>query len=353
MSAALQPRLFDYAAMDTETRIVVQQRTGEIKSLMKRAAQDIIDIGEKLTEVKERIGHGHFGDWLGAEFGWDERTARNLMQVAETFRSANFSDLRIAPSALYTLAAPSTPQAARDEALDRAHAGESITYSKARAIVQEHKGTALAPRHDQSLYAAPYIPAEMAGDGQRLSTPPAATYVLSEPDSEVTPIAPESNKAALFTSEAQTWKTPPHIVAAAVAMLGVIDLDPCCNTEGPPNIPAHRYYREADNGLALPWSGGLYVNPPYDATAAWVEKLVNEYQGGAVAEAVLLVASRTDTRWFQLLNPYLACFIRGRLRFSDSDNSAPFPSVVFYLGRRKARFVECFSPYGQVWTAHP
>jgi hypothetical protein len=67
--------LFDYARLDAETRIVVQQRTSEIRGLMRRAAQDIIDIGLKLIEVKGRLPHGAFGAWLGAEFDWGEVTA--------------------------------------------------------------------------------------------------------------------------------------------------------------------------------------------------------------------------------------------------------------------------------------
>ena len=61
---------FDYGALDMETRVVVQQRTGEIRSLVRRSAQDIIDIGLKLGEVKQRLGHGGFGKWLEAEFEW-------------------------------------------------------------------------------------------------------------------------------------------------------------------------------------------------------------------------------------------------------------------------------------------
>src|SRR6185503_9709278 len=101
--------LFDYQALDAETRIVVQQRTGEIKALMKRTAQDIIEIGEKLIEVKERLGHGHFGEWLGAEFEWTPMTAQRFMQVATQFKNNNLLDLNFAPSALYLLAAPGTP----------------------------------------------------------------------------------------------------------------------------------------------------------------------------------------------------------------------------------------------------
>jgi hypothetical protein len=131
--------LFDYQQLDAETRIVVQQRTSEIKALMKRTAQDIIEIGEKLIDVKERLGHGYFGGWLEGEFDWNERMARRFMSVAETFKTDNLSDLNFAPSALYLLAAPSTPDEAREEAIARAQSGEAITHTKAKEIVAEHR----------------------------------------------------------------------------------------------------------------------------------------------------------------------------------------------------------------------
>lgn len=137
----VQKPLFDYAALDTETRIVVQLRTDEIKTLMRRTAQDIIDIGTKLMDVKQRLGHGGFGSWLKAEFGWHWNTAGNYMRVADKF--TNFVNLdAIAPSALYLLSAPSTPEDAVNEALERAENGETITHSTAKAIVNEHKNGA-------------------------------------------------------------------------------------------------------------------------------------------------------------------------------------------------------------------
>ena len=132
-----------YARLDSETRIVVQQRTSEIKALMRRTAQDIIEIGQKLIEVKTRLGHGLFGAWLHNEFEWSERTAQNFMTVAEVFKSATVADL-IPSKALYLLAAPSTPESARDEVLERAGQGERITYNKAREIVQEHQPAPVA-----------------------------------------------------------------------------------------------------------------------------------------------------------------------------------------------------------------
>lgn len=128
---------FDYAALNSETQIVVQQRTSEIRSLLRRTAQDIFDVGQKLIEVKAQLGHGHFRTWLNAEFDWSIWTATKFMQVADKFKCVKFSHLDIAPSALYELAAPSTPDWVRCEAIERASQGETITHSLAKAIKAE------------------------------------------------------------------------------------------------------------------------------------------------------------------------------------------------------------------------
>jgi DUF3102 family protein len=128
----------DYAALDAETRIIVQQRTTEIKALMKRAASDIIEIGQKLIEVKARLPHGAWLPWLRSEFAWSDDTARNHMNVARAFpQIPNGSEFDA--RALYLLAAPSTPQSARDEAIELVGAGQPITHQAARVIVAEHK----------------------------------------------------------------------------------------------------------------------------------------------------------------------------------------------------------------------
>lgn len=132
-----QLMLFDYTALGVEARVVVQQRTGEIKTLMRRAAQDIVDIGLKLIEIKDRLPHGAFLPWLRAEFEWSDDTARRFMQVAERFGHKP-QLVRFAPSALYLLAAPPTPEEARVEALERAGAGEEITHATAKGIVAEY-----------------------------------------------------------------------------------------------------------------------------------------------------------------------------------------------------------------------
>ncbi len=127
------------ANMDSEVSAFVQERTSEIKALVNRTARDIIEIGKKLIQVKEELGHGRFGAWLKAEFKWDERTARNFMYVADKFKSENFTDLDFAPSALYLLAAPSTPEEALQSALELAEKGETISHALAKELVERHK----------------------------------------------------------------------------------------------------------------------------------------------------------------------------------------------------------------------
>ncbi len=133
---------FDYAVLNPEARIVVQNKTSELKRLIYRSAQDIIDIGQKLTEVKEQLGHGNFRAWLKAEFSWSVRTVARFMQVATQFKCANLTHLDIAASALYLLTAPSTSEDARNEALERASLGEAISYARAKVIAAQYKEAA-------------------------------------------------------------------------------------------------------------------------------------------------------------------------------------------------------------------
>ncbi|HKQ90879.1 MAG TPA: DUF3102 domain-containing protein [Blastocatellia bacterium] len=135
-----QRALFDYGALDQETQVLVRLRAGEIKSLAKRVAADIVEIGGKLGEVKDRVGgNGKFNEWLSAELGWSERTAYNFIAVWQRFSAANFALENVATSALYLLAAPSTPAEAVEVARQIADSGEEVTHGVAKEIVRQAK----------------------------------------------------------------------------------------------------------------------------------------------------------------------------------------------------------------------
>lgn len=73
----------------------------------------------------------------------------------------------------------------------------------------------------------------------------------------------------------------------------------------------------------------VFCNPPYSNIAAWVEKSFRETRNDKTL-VVLLIPSRTDTRYFHdfIYQRAEIRFIKGRLKFGESKNSAPFPSMI-------------------------
>lgn len=134
---------FRYDALSAEARVVVQQATKEIRDELDLMRQSAIKIGRRLIDVRERLPHGTWGPWLQSEFGWSQQTATNYMRQAQLAgqnpKFLEFED-RIDPSARILLAAPSTPEPAREEALARAEAGERVRHQDAKEIVQAAKG---------------------------------------------------------------------------------------------------------------------------------------------------------------------------------------------------------------------
>ena len=131
---------FNYEILAPKQRTVVQKCAGEIKERLRRTAQDIWEVGQKLNEVRSQLEHGHFEGWLSAEFGWSRRTAYNFINVYEAFsESTNFAQLDIATSALYKLAAPSTSPSVRKEFLDKAKKGAKITHQEISRVLKSAK----------------------------------------------------------------------------------------------------------------------------------------------------------------------------------------------------------------------
>ncbi len=78
----------------------------------------------------------------------------------------------------------------------------------------------------------------------------------------------------------------------------------------------------------------VYVNPPYGRELPkWIKKAYKESFNGATV--VMLIPARTDTAYFHeyILHKAEIRFLRGRIKFSGSENGAPFPSmIVVYRG---------------------
>ncbi len=133
---------FDYSFLSQEDKILVIDRVHKIKYLQNRAVRDLIDIGTYLIEVKEKIGHGRFENWVKTEFSLRPGTAKRCMAVARKFKSNKLFDLvdleKIDISASYVLASETTPQKALEEAVDRIKKGERISHSKAIELREKY-----------------------------------------------------------------------------------------------------------------------------------------------------------------------------------------------------------------------
>lgn len=139
---------------------------------------------------------------------------------------------------------------------------------------------------------------------------------------------------ALFSSASTEWTTPRWLFDRLDAEFG-FTLDAAATAK---NALCLVYYTRRDDGLRQPWDHDVvWCNPPYDRRVGqWVRKGYEESRNGAIV--VMLLAARTDTRWFHTYCFPQATeirFIKGRLRFGDGHGSATFPSIVVVWDARK------------------
>ena len=121
-------------------------------------------------------------------------------------------------------------------------------------------------------------------------------------------------------SQRLDWQTPKDVYDKLNTEFH-FDFDPCPTN---PNF----------DGLSIEWGKSNFVNPPYGRELPkWAKKGYEEAQKGKIV--VFLVPSRTDTTYWH--NYFMKAdeirFIKGRLKFGNSKNSAPFPSAVVIFGR--------------------
>lgn len=136
---------------------------------------------------------------------------------------------------------------------------------------------------------------------------------------------------AMFSSNSEEWYTPKDFYDELNKEFH-FDLDPCATKQ---NHKCKRYFTKAQNGLIQDWGGcRVFCNPPYGRNIGkWVEKAYNESKKENTL-VVMLIPARTDTKYFHDYIYFKAeiRFIKGRLKFGGSKNSAPFPSMIVIYG---------------------
>lgn len=155
---------------------------------------------------------------------------------------------------------------------------------------------------------------------------------------------PQPHQNGRDTSD--VWLTPPALIKA----LGPFDLDPCTPHVQPWPTAARRY-TEADDGLAHPWDGRVWLNPPYSrpAYSLFMARMADHGRGTA------LIFARTETRDFFAYvwrRATALLFLEGRLFFHDVDGeraaaNAGAPSVLCAYGPSDAEILGDCSIEGQ------
>ena len=125
----------------------------------------------------------------------------------------------------------------------------------------------------------------------------------------------------LFAHNSGDWETP-QVLFDSLNKEFTFTLDVCASKE---NAKCKKFFTKEQDGLKQKWGGAMcWCNPPYGRQIyEWVKKASTE-------NCVLLLPARTDTKWFHefVYGKAEIRFIKGRLKFGNSNNSAPFPSMV-------------------------
>ncbi len=138
-----------------------------------------------------------------------------------------------------------------------------------------------------------------------------------------------------YSSKSDEWETPQDVFDRYNNLFN-FDIDVAaspCNTK-----VKNKYFTRIDDALSRSWGNNtkVWCNPPYSNVKLWIKKAYEESILGVTV--VMLIPARTDTKaWHEYIFPYGKVeFLLGRLKFSNSKNSAPFPSaiVIFENGKK-------------------
>ena len=144
------------------------------------------------------------------------------------------------------------------------------------------------------------------------------------------------NTDVMFSSTTDMWATPQNFFDELNREFN-FSLDACAL---PSNAKCEKFFTPEQDGLSQNWEGNVWCNPPYGRDVGnWVAKAYESAHSGTETVVVMLLPARTDTKWFHeyIYGKAEVRFVKGRLKFGDGTNIAPFPSMVVVFRPKEAQ----------------
>jgi hypothetical protein len=142
--------------------VALAEHAAEIRRLGRLTVENVVEIGRRLAECRLLLKEdGNWRSWLDCELKLSPQSAGRFIQVYE--QRSKLEHLNLPVSALYLLAAPSTPKEAVDKVVKRAQAGEPVSAAKVKRIINGCKsrarsssktGKSKQPQADEAAKAA-------------------------------------------------------------------------------------------------------------------------------------------------------------------------------------------------------
>lgn len=310
--------LFAYASTLTPSE---GDRLAQLETTIEKGLQTFVDVGLALMEIRDgrlyRQSHLTFEEYCRERWGWARNYTNKIISAAETV--SNLGTMVPILPATERQARPLTQlePAQQVEAWQRAvetAPGGKVTAAHVQQVVEEYT-------LDMDEYDKKHLPFVVKNSGNN------------------------------------EWYTPPQYIEAARRVMGEIDLDPASSVRANETIRAAKYFDIDDNGITQPWSGRVWMNPPYasDLIGAFCGKLLLHVQAGDVIEAIVLVNNATETEWFNALVECASAvvFHKARIRYINPNggSSAPLQGQAFiYCGDNPDKFLDEFGVFG--WGAY-
>jgi phage N-6-adenine-methyltransferase len=149
---------------------------------------------------------------------------------------------------------------------------------------------------------------------------------------EISNYEPTSRNRGVLTPTWQRWKTAFDEYGTPQELFDYYDrrYKFTCDVASSKSLAkCKNYYTRKQDGLKQPWTGVIWLNPPYGGKqiGAWVKKAHLSAQKGAVVVALLPVF--TDTAWFRDYASHATIeLLHGRLQFIGGNGHAPFAHMI-------------------------